>query len=117
MSALPGYKEIMDLLKKGLTLEAQEKIMELREACVELEDENHELKKRLKILEDALSFKGTLEFKAPFYYQKGDATPYCPRCWEKEQEGIHLAPEHWDSFIIYRKCPECVSVYKVRDGN
>ncbi|MDD3180920.1 MAG: hypothetical protein PHQ04_11310 [Opitutaceae bacterium] len=79
MSSLRGYREIVDLLKKGMTIEVQEKIMELREACVTLEDENHLLKKEVKSLDDALRFQGTLEFRSPFYYQKGDASPYCPR--------------------------------------
>ena len=30
--AIPNYQEILDLLKNGLTLEAREKILELREA-------------------------------------------------------------------------------------
>ncbi len=34
MSLFPTYKDIQELLKKGLTLEAQEKIMEWREAAL-----------------------------------------------------------------------------------
>ncbi len=37
--ALPRYKEIVELVKKGATLEAQEKIIELREAALELQEE------------------------------------------------------------------------------
>lgn len=99
-----------------MTLEAQERIMELREACVELEDENHSLKKKVRSLEEALSFKGTLQFRSPFYFQPGDESPFCPRCWEKERTPIHLAPEYFNGFIIYRNCPECEAVFKVRDA-
>ena len=35
MIPLPDYKAIIELFKKGSTIEAQEKIMELRESVVE----------------------------------------------------------------------------------
>ena len=41
---IPSYKEIADLFKKGATLEAQEKIMELREAALACREENISLK-------------------------------------------------------------------------
>ena len=34
---LPKYRDIVDLLKKGSTLEAQEQIMRLREGALELQ--------------------------------------------------------------------------------
>ena len=40
MGALPNYKEIVELIKKGSTVEAQGKIMELREATVDLKVES-----------------------------------------------------------------------------
>ena len=43
MSAIPSYKDIVDLIKKGATLEAQERVMELREAAISLQDENHSI--------------------------------------------------------------------------
>lgn len=60
--ALPGYKDIIDLLKKGATIEAQEKIMELREAALQLQDENINLKSRVLELQEEVrkleSFEG-----------------------------------------------------------
>ncbi len=49
---LPKYKDIVDLLKKGSTLEAQEQIMSLREGALELQEENQYLKLRVKELEE-----------------------------------------------------------------
>jgi uncharacterized protein with PIN domain len=45
--ALPNYKDIVELLKKGATIEAQEKIMELREAALALQEENINLKNQV----------------------------------------------------------------------
>ena len=48
---LPRYKDIVELLKKGSTLEAQEQIMCLREGALELQEENQELKRKIHKLE------------------------------------------------------------------
>jgi hypothetical protein len=118
MSGLPGYKEIVDLIKKGATFEAQEKIMELRGACITLEDENHTLKKRIKELEDSLRFKEVLVFKAPFYFAPNDTQPYCSRCWEKDSIAIHPGPAIWSVKRAHyaRECPQCRTEFKTRDG-
>ena len=57
MALLPNYKDIIELLKKGSTLEAQEKIMELREGALALQEENLELKEKVKELEESLHQK------------------------------------------------------------
>jgi hypothetical protein len=41
-------------LKKGSTLEAQEQIMSLREGALELQEENQELRMRIKQLEEVI---------------------------------------------------------------
>ena len=41
---MPGYKDIVELIKMGSTIEAQEKIMELRETALEFQNENLTLK-------------------------------------------------------------------------
>jgi hypothetical protein len=115
MSAIPSYKDIVDLLKKGATLEAQERIMELREAAISLQDENHSLQERVKQLEEALRFKDGLRFAAPFYFKEGDEYPFCPRCWEKDKRGIHLSPETAKGYIYIRTCPDCKAEYHTRD--
>lgn len=51
---LPKYKDIVELLKKGSTLEAQEQIMSLREGALELQEENQELKAKICELEAKL---------------------------------------------------------------
>jgi len=44
---IPNYKNIVELIKKGSTIEAQEKIMELREAALEYKEKNFELKNQI----------------------------------------------------------------------
>lgn len=60
--ALPSYKDIAELIKKGATIEAQEKIMELRESALELQEENINLKNQVLELQERVqkleSFEG-----------------------------------------------------------
>lgn len=65
---LPSYKSIIDLIKKGATIEAQEKIMELREAAVELQAENINLKHQVLELQKKVRRLESLEGEP------------CPRC-------------------------------------
>lgn len=67
---IPSYKEILMLLKKGATIEAQEKIMQLRETLIELQEENIKLRNTIIELEE--KFKGLEAFD-------GDPCPKCRR--------------------------------------
>ena len=59
---LPSSKDIVELIKKGMTIEAQEKIMELREAALSLQEENINLKRQVLELQEKVrkleSFEG-----------------------------------------------------------
>lgn len=96
---IPNYKDIVDLIKKGSTVEAQEKIMELREGALDLQQENFSLKSQLKILEDKLRVRENLEFSDSVYWlyeanDAGDLTdrtgPYCQHCYDDETKLIRL---------------------------
>lgn len=106
---LPGYKEIVELIKKGATVEAQEKIMELREAVIEFQEDNSKLKSRINELEEELKIRGNLEYSKSVYWlwnedEAGDNTikdgPYCQRCYDAEQKLIRLQDwgDDWSCF-------------------
>lgn len=93
MSNLPDIKTITDLLKKGLTLEAQEQIMALREAAVDLKAENTELKEQLAEMKKKNDIQDKIVWEKPYYFLlNGDKKdgPYCQLCWDKEQQLIRL---------------------------
>ena len=91
--SLPDTKTIIDLVKTGMTIEAQEKIMELRETAVALKAENTDLKEALAELQKKLDLKGRIEWTPPFYFlrdgEKKDG-PYCQHCYDKNGEMIRL---------------------------
>jgi len=59
MAILPSFsvKDVIDLMRKGSAIEAQEKIMELRQAALDLQDENAQLRERIRELEHKLELR------------------------------------------------------------
>ena len=105
MGALPDYKDIVGLIKTGATIEAQEKIMDLRVAAVDLQEENLRLREQVKQLEEQLRVSSAMAFRKPFYYRDGDDHPFCPVCWEKDKKAIHVnGPTGAHGYTI---CPVC----------
>ncbi len=108
--AIPSYTDIVDLLKKGATVEAQEKIMELREAVHAVQEENLNLKKRIRELEGELETKELLLFDESVYWlqvpgsDKHDG-PFCQRCYDVNKNLVRL--QNVDG--RYWNCHECKS--------
>jgi len=103
--SIPNYKDIVELLKKGLTIEAQEKIMELREAAMELQEQNLALRERVVALESELKQSKNLKFDGGLYYMHGDPDPFCPLCYERDKKLIHLVKNgqqegYWPSCLV-----------------
>lgn len=94
MSNLPSYKDISDLIKKGATIEAQEKIMELREATIALQEENFTLKSKIRELEQVLEIRGELVREENAYFRiKDDGKregPFCLACWDGDRKLVNL---------------------------
>ena len=124
---LPKYKDIVELLKKGSTLEAQEQVMTLREGALELQEENQELKSKVRELEEKLKVKGDWD-KQKSRYQlvnpwRGPAQTYalkkansdgeephlvCATCFNNEQRVILNPIKNKDRWI-QMVCPKCNS--------
>ena len=93
MSILPNYNEIVDLLKKGSNLEAQEKIMELREGALALQHENLKLHERINELEEELNLERVVQWEAPFYWKIIGETrdgPFCQKCYDSDRKLIRV---------------------------
>ena len=91
--ALPTYKDIVELLKKGATVEAQEQIMALREGALMLQEENFGLREKVKNLEESLQIKGQLTFDGSSYWlddgSKADG-PFCQHCYDISGKLVRL---------------------------
>ena len=105
--ALPSYGDIIGLLKKGMTVEAQEQIMALREGAMELQEENLALRKTNGELKAKLEKRGKVEHKPPFFYLSGEDKPLCPKCWQEHQRTTYLMPTPWSGGTTRHDCPVC----------
>ena len=116
--AIPSYKEIVELLKKGLTLEAQEKIMELREAVLSEQEENHRLRKRIAELEDEVNRKRALRHEHGVFWGENDEVPFCPLCWEQSGKSIHLFGPNpaAQGQAVFWNCHTCGHSYLLEQG-
>jgi hypothetical protein len=93
MALLPNYRDIVELLKKGSTIEAQEKIMELREGALSLQEENIKLREKIKELESKLNKKKEVVWESPYYWVVDDQSkdgPFCQQCYDRNEELIRL---------------------------
>jgi len=109
---------IADLYKKGSNIEAEHKLMEIREAFLELKEENLELRTQLHAFREAQSVEQKLTFDEPFYYLiEGENAegPYCQRCHDADGKLIRLiAKPRWDAS---HHCRECKESYGPGDGS
>jgi len=96
---IPSYKDILELIKAGATIEAQEKIMELRQSALDIQEENIDLRNRILDLETRVR-----------ELECFDGEP-CPRCrkltWIVEKS--EPDPKFGDLGGIRRtyKCTDC----------
>ena len=93
MALLPNYKNIVELLKKGSTIEAQEKIIELREGALSLQEENIKLREKIRKLESELNKKKEVVWEPPYYWLVDDQSkdgPFCQNCYDKNGNLIRL---------------------------
>jgi hypothetical protein len=109
MGAVENVREIADLIGKFHDIELNRRILKLEEEVIDLTRNKRHSDEKVEELERALKFSKELKFKAPFYYVDGDATPYCPGCWEARKVVIHLTQHQ--QFMHLRQCPVCKYSY------
>jgi hypothetical protein len=114
---IPSASDVIKLVKAGLTIEAQEKIMEMRLAALEFQEENLTLKARVKELEAELHQKKSLKHDRMFYWLEGDQVPYCPHCYETEQKLIHLfSVRYLNNKNEHFQCNTCYHDFSAEPG-
>jgi len=100
MSLVDNAKIIADLVKKGVTIDLEEKIMSLRQEALEMQEENVELKiKNLELRKKIDDLKQNIKDNDHFVYENhyywrltddGKDGPYCQKCYEDKQKKVHL---------------------------
>ena len=108
MSIVDTAKDLYDLLKKGATVELQERLMKLREEALELQEENHSLRERLSVIEREAVIAKNLLFEGGVYWRIRDDEskdgPFCQRCYDVDSRLVRV---HSDRFGGVPPCWEC----------
>lgn len=71
----PSFQDVLGLLKKGMTLEAQEQIVALREEMMHLREENLVLKNENLVLKDEIQ-----SLRKELAELSQSSLPSCPKC-------------------------------------
>lgn len=98
MNITETAREIYDLVKKGATIGLQEKVMEMREEALQLQEENIALKKRVRELETEKELERSISFDGRAYWitkadSEGKPTkdgPFCQPCYDDKQKFVRL---------------------------
>jgi len=107
------FQELGELVKKFNDIPLNRRILDLENEVIDLAREKRRSDEEIEELRAKLNFKGKLEFKSPFYYQEGDKTAFCAKCWEgKEKLASHLVFKEGD-YAKRWSCPQCGWHYEV----
>lgn len=94
---IPNYRDIIDLLQHGLTNQAKEKILELREAALGLQEENLTLKEELTQFKNGFHLPPKMVYDKGVYWLRvsdeegGDREgPFCQACYDKDKKMVRL---------------------------
>jgi len=115
MSLVENAKDIYELVKKGATIELQEKLMQFREEAMDLQEENLKLRNRIQELEEEASKRDELLFDGEVYWRKksngSNDGPFCQKCYDTKGQLVRL--QDAKRFVAHRDwlCFECTTGY------
>ena len=120
MSMMDTAKDLVELAKKGMTIELQQRLMDMQERELALREENINLKEKLRIIEEKTSLKANLVFENSMYWIKSNGSkdgPYCQHCYDDTEKLIRLQSKLFEDYdqdsgsivrrITYYKCYKC----------
>ena len=113
MGIVDNMKEVADLVKKLGDIDLNRKIVNLEGEVLDLTRAKRQADQRIEELEGQLVLKAKMTHKAPFYFQEGDPTPFCPACYENQVKAIHVVVKTEGSLSTQWECPGCKSTYMV----
>jgi len=116
---LSSVKNFYELVKKGIRIKPEEKIMEYRELSLKQSEEIIQLKQKINELEEKLKLKENIEKSdRGLFVKKDDGTedgPYCVRCHEVDGKLITLNKIKYENRHHF-ECPECKNIYDKNDN-
>jgi hypothetical protein len=123
MSIISTTKELIELAKKGATIELELRLVGMQEREIELREELVKLKSELFELKSIASMSETLEFKDGMYFK--DNVYYCQVCKDAKDKLIRLMPKDYERTNEYDHvigtgtsygCLNCGVIYTVTES-
>jgi hypothetical protein len=116
MGIMENVKEIAEFVKKYNDDELNQKIGALEGQILALITQIRSLEEASEESERTLSLIKKMQFKKPFYFQEDDPVPFCPSCWEKEKNPVHLLGPVKVAAGFRYGCPNCKGYFMVGGG-
>lgn len=117
MSILENAKSIAEAVHHLQNLELYQRVLALHSDIVGLVEKNMGLRDEIAELRKQIALKEKMHFTAPFYYQEGDHTPFCPACFEgKDKLAIHVTLYYDEQSETRWDCPHCKFYYVIKKG-
>jgi regulator of replication initiation timing len=111
MGILDNAKQVAKAVEEIHNLELYQRVLGLHSDIIELVEENNRLRAENEEFGKKLHLREKMDFKEPFYFQEGDATPFCPSCWETKDIAVHVT-YIFESINGFRwDCPSCKHTY------
>lgn len=110
---------LVELAKKGMTIEQQERIMELRAAVLNAQEENLQLRAELSDLKRVAAEREQMEFDGAIYWRTlpggQKEGPFCQRCYDADAKLVRLQSIAGSYFGDW-ECAECDKIYGKQSG-
>lgn len=116
MGIMENVKEIVQRIKKYNDDELNQKILDLEDQILALITQIHSLEEASQESERTLTLIKKMQFKKPFYFQKDDPVPFCPHCWEREKNPVHLLGPVKVGAGLRFGCPSCKEYFVIGAG-
>lgn len=116
MPSFDDIKKIAKVLQEAGKIDLYEKLLELKERAMEMQEKIEKLSTENKKLIKNQSIKEKLELADNHYWLKNEDKldgPYCTKCWDKEQLLIRVPV--YDNNEYEFICPNCQT--KIRNKN
>jgi hypothetical protein len=113
MDPLSTLKKIRKIIRNTTDRELVKLILDLQNDVFEIESHDLKLASELASLKQQLDLPARMHTRPPsdYYFQDGDDVPFCPKCWERCGDAIHLqAPVSWGG-RTRRECRVCKETY------
>lgn len=111
MGVVENMKDVADLVKRFNDIELNRRILNLENEVLDLSRDKRRAEERVEELERTL--KEQVTFDEPYFWLKGDATPYCPGCWENGHKAVHLVFASDNQRYARHDCPVCKQEYVI----